>query len=96
MTSIGRHSKFLVFVIVSAMLLMQSIVESHDQFHHHAGDDCVICKIAEVPFDKANLAQEPAEVLPRLIGVYIRAGSRLFENNLWRSALSRAPPTSKS
>ncbi len=94
MVLIRRNYKILLFIAVAAMLVSQAIVAGHDQFHNHISDDCVICKIAEVSNDKASLAQTVSIVLPNLAGVEFFAAGLPFENKLWNTAQSRAPPAS--
>lgn len=94
MTLIRQNFRFILFVAVSAMMLTQSIAAGHDESHHHITDDCVVCKIVEVSSDKAQIAVSIVTIQPRLTGVAFEAAPILISNDLWSSALSRAPPAS--
>lgn len=94
MTSIRKKFRFMLYIAVSAMLLMQSVAAGHDQFHHHVSDDCVICKIAEVKSDKASPAPTTIIVQPQSSGFVIETTPIQIASNLWTNALSRAPPAS--
>ncbi|MBL4602381.1 MAG: hypothetical protein JKY84_06540 [Emcibacteraceae bacterium] len=94
MNALVQKNNFLVIIAISAMILTQLIVANHDQLHHHVADDCVVCKVVEISYDKVSLTYISIVVLPKIVSAKLVATQIITKVALWTQVLSRAPPAS--
>ena len=94
MNAMVQKNNFLVVIAISVMILIQLIVANHNQLHHHAADDCVVCKVVEISYDKVSLTHISIVVLPKITGAEFVTTQFIAKVGLWSQVLSRAPPAS--
>ena len=86
------YYKYLMIFLSAALIWVQSASAMHDQLHHHAADDCVMCKVVETGNDKAHDLKDVVSFHKRTNTSVDILHEQISHVRLWVKSFSRAPP----